>query len=69
MKVRKQLSVAIPLRWLTSKTNEEVRNINNVGGISSSVVVHLVCLPRLILDHVQKNVDRRIRVLWRGSIS
>lgn len=47
---------------LLTETHEKVRNVHHVRGVSSGGVIHFVLFPRLILDNIQKDVDRRLSV-------
>ena len=53
----------------TRELDEEIRNVGRERGVARRVVVHLVLLPRLVLDDIEQDVDRRVRVVRRGAVS
>lgn len=51
-----------------TKTHEEVCDIDHVRRVPSSIVIHFVPLPGLVLNDVQKDVDSRLAVLGSGAV-
>ena len=47
-------------RGLTSQNHKESSNVENVGWEVGHYVVHLILLPRLVLYHVEKDVNGRV---------
>ena len=54
---------------LLTETDEKVCNVHHVRGVSSGVVIHFVLFPGLVLDNIQKNIDRRFSIFGRRAIS
>lgn len=48
--------------WALTEAHKEVRNIYHVCGVPSGIMIHFVLFPRLVLDDIQENIDRRFAV-------
>lgn len=54
---------------LTCESDQEACNVNDIGRVSSGVVIHFIYLPRLILDDIKQDVDSGVRVFRSGTVS
>ena len=54
---------------LTCKANQEIRDVEDVGRIPRSEVVHVVRLAALVCDDIDEDVHRCVTILRRGAVS
>jgi len=59
---------ALPI-LLTRESDEEARNVDDIGRVACGVVIHFICLSRLILDDIKQDVDSGVRIFRGGTIS
>ena len=51
-----------------TEAHEKICDVHYVCWVSSSVVIHFVLFPRLVLYEIQENVDRRFAVLGHRAV-
>jgi hypothetical protein len=54
---------------LTRESDEEACNVDDIGRVACGIVIHFICLSRLILDDIKQDVDSRVRVFRSGTIA